>query len=232
MKEAEEIKMLQGEDEEKVLGIVWSHRTDKFQFKVKADLLKLIECSPDKEIKITKRKILSEVARIYDPIGFASAFIIRAKIGIQQLWLRGVGWDDDLPEDIKTEWVKLFNEMKELNNITFHPNHSVNHPMLCVFADASQAAFGACAYTRWQLSDGTFGVRFVTAKSRVAPIKALTIPRLELQAAVLASRLSRTIQEETRMQFQRIVFFTDSSIVLSWILSQLCKLEFSNRLSR
>ncbi|KAK3739287.1 hypothetical protein QZH41_007134 [Actinostola sp. cb2023] len=201
----QEIKILQGSSEEKILGVLWNNKDDTLTFKVNVSPTNYQE-----QTKVTKRKVLSRVARIYDPIGFASAFLIRAKIGLQQLWQRGIDWDDELPEDMQANWVNLFEEMKELNNVSFPrcltPNYSVDRPTLCILA--SQAAFGACAYTRWQISDGTFGVRFVAAKSRVAPIKALTIPRLELQAAVLASRLSRTIQEESKMMFQRVIFFT------------------------
>lgn len=65
------------------------------------------------------------------------------------------------------------------------------------------------AYVRWQLLDGKFGIRFVAAKTRVAPFKELTVPRLELQAAVLASRLAKTILDETRLEIARIIFFSD-----------------------
>ena len=86
-----------------------------------------------------------------------------------------------------------------------------------MFADASQEAFGACAYVRQKGDDDTQAVKLVAAKSRVAPIKQLTIPRLELQAAVLASRLGKSIQEESRLQFTDVKFFTDSTIALAWI---------------
>ena len=77
-------------------------------------------------------------------------------------------------------------------------------------------AFGTCSYIRWQLADGKFGVRFV-AKSRVAPLKEFTIPRLELQAAVLASRLAKSILEETRLKMRRTLFFSDRRVTLAWI---------------
>jgi hypothetical protein len=92
--------------------------------------------------------------------------------------------------------------------------------VLCIFSDASRKAFGACAYVRWCVANGKYESRFIAAKSRVAPLKELTIPRLELQAAVLASRLGKTIQEESRLQFEKIIYFTDSRIVLAWICSQ------------
>ena len=89
-------------------------------------------------------------------------------------------------------------------------------PPIRVFADASQEAFGACAYVRQKKDDDTHAVNFVAAKRRVAPIKHLTIPRLELQAAVLASRVAKSIREESRLQFTHVKFFTDSTITLAW----------------
>ena len=93
--------------------------------------------------------------------------------------------------------------------------------MICVFCDASEAAFGAVIYLRWQLeASDEFDVRFLAAKSRVAPLKKLTLPRMELQAAVLATRLYASVKEETNMQLDSVAFFTDSMIVLGWIRSQ------------
>ena len=175
------------------------------------------------KVKLTKRRLLSEVAKIYDPIGLAAAFIIRAKIGIQELWQTGIDWDIEIPTNMREKWIELFKEMKELNNISFRRplliTNVTEKPSLCLFADASQEAFGACAYLRQKIENGKFDVRFVAAKTRVAPLKQLTIPRLELQAAVLASRLAKTIQEESRIEFKDVNFFTDSSITLAWIQS-------------
>ena len=94
---------------------------------------------------------------------------------------------------------------------------AILNPDLITFCDASRKAFGACTYVRWKLTDGKFGVRFVAAKSRVSPLKELTIPRLELQAAVLASRLAKSIQEETRLKILRTMFVSDSRVTLAWI---------------
>ena len=97
------------------------------------------------------------------------------------------------------KWITLFEEMKQLNGVNFErcltPRNAVGRPTLCLFSDASQEAFGTCAYVRWVLHDGSYGVRFVAAKSRIAPLKQITIPRLELQTAVLATRLGKTIIE-------------------------------------
>ena len=90
-----EINLYKG-DEEKVLGTVWNFKTDKFHLRVAAYLLKLENSLSQVSIKMTKRKILSQVARIYDPIEFAAAFIVRAKIGLQRLWQKGLVWDEEV----------------------------------------------------------------------------------------------------------------------------------------
>ena len=179
---------------------------------------------------LSKRKILSQVARIYDPIGFASAFLIKAKIGLQELWEKGIDWDEKLPPEIQEKWASLFQEMLSLKGITFErcltPPCAVGLPVLCIFSDASNEAFGSCAYARWQTSNGEYDIRFIAAKARVAPLKRLTIPRLELQGAVLAvSRLCKTIVQESRFQFEKVVMFLDSEIVLAWIRSEARKFK-------
>ncbi|XP_068682177.1 uncharacterized protein [Montipora foliosa] len=140
---------------------------------------------------------------------------------MQELWKLGLNWDDELPCNVQEKWIQLFTEMKELDGIGFKrclvPPEADELPSLCVFADASQEAFGACAYIRQKTKENTYEVTFVAAKSRVAPLKQLTIPRLELQAAVLASRLAKSILDESRIQFESVKFLTDSTITLAWI---------------
>ena len=125
---------------------------------------------------------------------------------------------------MREEWIRFFQEMKNLNDVTFErpltPPQVIGAPTLCIFSDASNEAFGACAYIRWQTESSSFNIRFIAAKSRVAPLKPLTVPRLELQGAVLAPRPYQSIIEETRIQFMKAVFLTDSNIVLSCIRSQ------------
>ena len=136
---------------------------------------------------------------------------------------KGLDWDDEPPCEVKERWIQLFSEMQELDKIGFRrclvPSETPELPVLCVFSDASREAFGACAYIRQKTKQNTYEVKLVAAKSRVAPLKQLTIPRLELQAAVLASRLAKSIQEESRIQFKDVKFFTDSTITLAWIQS-------------
>jgi hypothetical protein len=184
------------EETQKVLGTVWHPQEDKFSFKVNLE--------DTDGTKLTKRMILSKLSGIFDPIGGGVAVLIKSKIAMQELWQLGLGWDDDVPSDIRMKWTALFNEMSALNQVQFErcltPLNVASDPWLVIFCDASRVAFGACAYIRWQLNNREFGVRFVAAKSHVAPLKELMIPRLELQSAVLASCLAKTILEETRLK--------------------------------
>ena len=219
-------KVFEGASKEKVLGVIWNNSEDTFSFVVKLDFSRCMPGTIPQQIplKLTKRMILSQIARIYDPVGFTAAFLIKAKIGLQQLWQKGLDWDQELPEEIYQDWVQLFEQMRYLSEVKFErsltPSGAIGSPTLCVFSDASDEAFGACAYVRWKLNSEAFGVRFVAGKSRVAPLKKLTTPRLELQGAVLATRLHKTINKESRLQFEKATLFTDSMITLAWIYNQ------------
>ena len=99
---------------EKVLGVVWISERDTLSFKVPADFPEGKEM-----VQLSKRKILSRVAQVYDPIGYATAFLIKAKIGLQTLWKRGISWDEDLPPDLLEKWKTLFEEMVQFNGVSF-----------------------------------------------------------------------------------------------------------------
>ena len=90
-----------GAEVDKVLRVVCNHRTDELRFKVRPELIKVSDVTDQSAAMLTKRMILSKVAHIYDPIGLASAFLIRAKIGIQHLWQSGIGWDQELQPAIQ-----------------------------------------------------------------------------------------------------------------------------------
>nr|XP_054761134.1 uncharacterized protein LOC129267449 [Lytechinus pictus] len=211
-------RLLEAISDDKVLGVVWENDTDIFSYKVK------MSENAIHLTMITKRGILSQVARVFNPIGFTTAFVIRAKIGLQKMWEQGLDWDDVLPKESQAEWRRLFEEMEKLSNIRFErcitPAGAIGRPTLCIFCDASLDAFGAVAYLRWEVKGGRYDVRFLTAKSRVTPLKQLTVPRLELQGAVLASRLYTAIMNEMTLNLDEVIFMTDSLITLSWIKSR------------
>ena len=218
-KENSEEIVLGGETHtEKVLGTVWLPKEDKFSFKIRIESDSLKDNATAGPMKLTKRQILSKLAGIFDPIGAGAAVLIKPKIALQQLWQIGLSWDEEVPPNERIKWMTLFEEMTALNDVKFDrcltPPGAHGDPSLDVFCDASRLAFGACAYARWKLVDGRFGTRFVAAKTRVAPLKELTIPRLELQAAVLGSRLGKSILEESRFNFERVRYLSDSRVAL------------------
>ena len=138
--EKPEMKLLRGVTQEKILGTVWNHAKDMLLFNV----------NPSNDITLTKRKVLSQIARIFDPVGFAAAFLVRAKIGMQRLWQQGLDWDQELPSAAREEWIRFFQEMGDLNHVTFERSltsvDAIALPILCIFSDASKEALGACAY--------------------------------------------------------------------------------------
>ncbi|KRX13464.1 hypothetical protein T07_11847 [Trichinella nelsoni] len=117
----------------------------------------------------------------------------------QSLWLKGLGWDDQLPLDINSVWCHWKRELETLDSIRVPralmviPKGQVRRSEFHVFGDASETAFGAVAYL---MTDGAKEVRFCLTKTRVAPVKRLSLPRLELMAALRAARLKEYVERE------------------------------------
>ena len=196
---------------ERALGVVWDTSSDCFVYEV-----------VKRDIADTRRKILSLIASLFDPIGFIAPFLIRAKIFLQQVWQLGIGWDDALPPEFLKEWSKWQEELDEISQfrIPRFYRHIPDNPSvidLHVFGDASEQAFCAVAYFRFCYASGAVRCAFVTAKTRVAPKKPLSIPRLELQAAVLSARLATVVIKEHDYIIDSTYYWTDSSSVFQWI---------------
>lgn len=164
--------------------------------------------------------MLSTIAKIFDPLGLLSIFVIKAKLLLQILWKSELSWDDEITGKVKDMWVKFLKTIKSLSCIDVPRHVSCKNAIefeLHVFSDASQAAYGACAYLRSVDSNGKVYVKLLCAKSRVAPLKSQTIPRLELCGALLSSELSLKIRQALRCEVNRTVYWTDSMVVLGWI---------------
>jgi hypothetical protein len=173
---------------------------------------------------LTKRMVLSQVNGIYDPMGLATPFTLKAKVLMRRLWLGGaksLGWDDPMPEFMRQEWIKFFIELFDMEKIKFRrcikPKDAMGDPDLVMFSDGSDEAYGTCAYVRWNLSNGGFGSVLVAAKSRVNPVRKITIVRAELNGALLSKRLSSFIKKESRLNFRKEYFIVDSEIVRAMI---------------
>jgi hypothetical protein len=205
---------LDGEPGVKTLGVSWKPTTDTINFEVKLSA---------KE-PYTKRVILSNISRIFDPLGLASVVTIKARIALQEIWkMKKFEWDDPLPKEMQLAWKRLFAEIGDLKTVQIprclQPPSPIGSPELHVFADASILAYGAAAYVVWSSSSGR-EVRLVSAKARVAPLRQTTIPRLELMAALLATRLAKTIYDEFKIKPSKVTLWSDSMIVLAWLRSE------------
>ncbi|XP_068734682.1 uncharacterized protein [Montipora capricornis] len=162
-----EMAVFRGNVAEKVLGMASNNQAHALTFNVDSDVIDHVIGGgqlPSEE-KLTKRVLLSQAARIYDPLGHPAAFLIRAKIELQELmgsdisilrapekkvtlWQAGVDWDEEALPPVREKWKDLFREMKDLSRVEFPRSltraDAEEPPMLCVFSDASQYAFGAC----------------------------------------------------------------------------------------
>ena len=196
----------------KTLGVTWEAQRDVFTFQVKL---------PDASKEPTKRNVLSTIAALYDPLQFLAPFTVKAKILMQEIWMAGIEWDDILPNDLKTKWEKWVSELPELSRLAIPRSLRLPYPEkvdLHIFSDASKDAYASVAYLVCQYSDNAPSSCLVASKCRVAPVKAMTIPRLELMGAVLSSRLAQDILKV--LTVDRVVFWTDSENVWHWVRNQ------------
>ncbi|GFT90803.1 integrase catalytic domain-containing protein [Trichonephila clavipes] len=202
----------------KVLGVYWNPKHDCFSFRVKIDLHELN----------TKRDVLSTIARIYDPLGLIGPVVAKAKIFLQKLWMLKIDWTDLLPDTINREWRQFVESLQVVNDININRCIVVEQPEVIElhgFSDASQSAYGAVVYCKSITSDGKMLVHLIASKSRVAPTKQTTIPRLELCAAVLLAKLVHRVKQALKLNVTNTFFWSDSMIVLSWIRKESYQLK-------
>ena len=191
----------------KVLGMIWSTEADRLAVTV-----------PDLPCPTTKSELLSMISRIFDPLGVLVPWLIGGKVLFQRMWNEAPSskWDDALPDDLQREvkhWWK-----NSPNHRVWFPRQLTDagqsqHGEFHVFCDASKQAYCCAVYLVTDRES-----RLVMAKSRLAPLKPnLTIPRLELMAALIGARLMRFIEDALRLQDPSVVFWTDSTDVLHWL---------------
>ena len=222
---------------EKVLGIMWDPVHDQLCFKAKLNLCpkrkkkkrSAQNATKEKEDQsvppqlLTKRMILSQINSMYDPLGLAGPFTVRAKILMRRLWASDekLDWDDPIPEETKQHWLTFFDDLTEMNNVRFErcmrPPDAVGDPVLIIFSDASNEAYGSCAYARWKQRSGGFASSLIVSKNRLAPLKRISIDKIELCGAILNKRLKSFIDKECRYSFQRCYHIVDSQIVHAMI---------------
>ena len=191
---------------ERALGVVWNVTADTLTFK-----------SAQKKTPVTKRGVLSAVSSVFDPLGMLAPWTLRAKVLLQDIWRSGCHWDEPLTDhrltNVWNEWAGEQTLLEQFELSRCYRGSGGEPPVSCqlhVFNDASELAFGAVAYLRLQHADGSVSTAFVLAKNRVAPLRQLSVPRLELQGDVMSVRIAELIRREHDIPIDSCHFWTDS----------------------
>ncbi|XP_076765059.1 uncharacterized protein LOC143432171 [Xylocopa sonorina] len=194
---------LDADSTKRTLGILWNSLEDRIGYQVRVEV---------GAKRVTKRVILSRVSQLFDPLGLLGPIVIRAKVLMQDLWKCNSDWDAPVPESILSRWQTYYNELPVLNHFSLPRKFLIDHAIsrqLHGFCDASEAAYGACIYIRYTNQKGETIVRLLCAKSRVAPLKSTTLPRLELCAAHLLENLYTNVSKALKLPIESIKFWLD-----------------------
>ena len=200
---------------ERTLGVQWCIESDVFQFRMEV-----------KDKPFTRRGILSTVSSVFDPLGLVSPFVLIGKQVLQELVPDGRGWDDPIPEDLRSRWERWCHMLPELADIKVPRCYkdkelgTLAKVELHNFSDASLDGYGQCSYLRLVDTNGSISTALVMGKSRAAPSKPMTIPRLELTAAVVSVRISSFLQRELDYQTITSYYWMDSKVVLGYISNE------------
>ena len=210
-----DVKTLQLHDEpivERTLGLEWCIQSDCFQFKI------VLKDRPS-----TRRGILSTVYSLYDPLGLLAPVILVGRQILQDICKGKYDWDSTLPDDIIERWEKWRHSLFDLQLLQidrcYKPKDFGNlaSVQLHHFSDASTEGYGQCSYLRLKDNTGKIHCSLVMAKSRVAPLKQVTIPRLELTAAVLSVKISALLSKQLKYEDIQETFWCDSQVTLGYI---------------
>lgn len=193
----------------KTLGVSWRPTSDTIIYNHKFN----------NSLSITKRELLSQIAQIFDPLGLLGPIITDAKIIMQEVWKLNLGWDQSIPANLQARWFDFCTNLNHLSDLKIPRGVRQTDAKieLHCFADASEKAYGTCVYIRQIYSDDSVSCNLLCSKSRVAPLKTITVPRLELCAALLAAELVDKLLHNIKFHISKLCFYTDSTIVLHWI---------------
>lgn len=204
----------------KILGLQWNPNEDKFSYRI-GNFVTVY----------SKRSILSTIAKIYDPLGFLAPTILIAKLLIQDLWKLKSDWDTEIPDHLKIVWEKFTTLLPSLQLLTIPRWITTNDPyqyQLIGFCDASSQGYCATIYLRI-VSCHLISSHLLTAKTKLAPIKTMSIPRLELCAAHLLAKtylcIGSSLGHLTASNCLQPILFSDASVVLGWINTPSYKLK-------
>ena len=176
---------------------------------------------------LTQRLVLSLVSKVYDPIGLVAPFTVGARLILKDIWrVNGQSWVDELPKDTVDRFLAWCIELPRLTEITIPRSYfsgPFQHLELHIFGDSSQGVFSVVGFLRAQVTCTSGEIKtelaFVLGNARVAPMKVMRVPTLELQAALLAARLKRELCRALTVTVDKVFMWTDSTIFLQWINS-------------
>ena len=197
------------------LGVRWYVEKDKFGFKVTS------RGSLD-----TRRKVLSFIFSIYDPLGIMAPLLLQVKKFLQELCKLQFGWDDLIPQENFPSWKQWLEYLSNIENLTvsccLKPENFGNlcSAQLHHFSDASEDGYGAASYLRLESTSENFHCALLLGKSRVAPLKTITIPRMKLKAATVGINLHKLLSKKLEIPIHQMVFWTDSTIVIQYIQNE------------
>ncbi|XP_062556853.1 uncharacterized protein LOC134221681 [Armigeres subalbatus] len=209
---------------DRVLGLIWDPAEDAFTFDASGiDKQQLRNGC----VIPTKRQVLQVVMRIFDPLGFVSHYTIHGKILMQEIWRSGTNWNEPISQysnilDFWYRWSELLAQIGEVKVPRCYfgeaPSNSLQELQVHIFVDASESAYACVAYLRMNCVGGIH-CAFLASKTKVAPLKPLSIPRLELQAAMIGARLLQTVCTSLSLPVSKRYLWTDSTTVLAWLRS-------------
>ena len=196
----------------KTLGIKWNIASDRLRLNVSD--FPVVN-------KMTERSVVSDIAKVFDALGLFSPATVKMKILLQRLWETKLNWDDPIPEDLLEAWSQWRCELPLLSDIhiprCYSPSgFSVSSMQLHGYCDASEDACGGVVYLLLTYPTGNIHTEIVAAKTKVSPIKCLSIPRLELCGAQLLTKLLCHAKRILNIPVTSVFAWTDSTIVLTW----------------
>ncbi|XP_039280373.1 uncharacterized protein LOC120350555 isoform X2 [Nilaparvata lugens] len=202
----------------KALGLLWNSNSDSLSICSNIDKI-------SEKTSFTKREFLSVIASTFDPLGIISPIIILPKILFQNLWLAKIDWDDSLPNDMLLKWLQIIQELSKISSISI-PRCVVSKDQCSIvelhgFSDSSATAYGACVYVR-TIQNNVVQTHLLCGKSRVAPLKPVSIPNLELCGALVLSRLINKVVSALNsldLTISGVFLWSDSQIVCKWLQS-------------
>lgn len=179
----------------KTLGIYWKADEDSLHFH-----FNLNDTS-----KVTKRIILSGISKLYDPLGLVGPCVVKAKILMQRLWKMNLTWDESVPNDIHTLWLDFVKHIRAVQKLNIPRRVVTPHSQriqIHGFSDASEVAYGASIYIRSTDSHGNHHTNLLCSKSRIAPLKIISLPKLELCGAVLLTKLIDKVKNAIKLPLE------------------------------